>query len=217
MDKKILYPILLKNFLIVCKEHKFYRDIKKQWIRDFNSTNTNEKITSCVPFFNGNLVLNKVLNMADKIIDEMSHKQRRDGSDYEYVMIATNSLLHLFLECKDYCNHDIIPQLGEEIFNRTCYQLFGNKFLEDMKKFKEENRHKRKDVMSPHNLGSLLSELVSKYHVNINRIVDKHRNIEGNIQWDELNAYLTSLYNSLKVKECVGEEMCDFEFEDDSF
>lgn len=221
MDKNTLYPILLKNFLRVCRENKFYYPLKKQWVENFNSRNGNKNYTPRKSFFNENLVLNNILEIADQTIEDMSKRQRRDGSDYEYVMIATNSLLHLFLEGKDFCNHHKIPQLGEEIFNRTCYQLYGTKFLEDMKKFKQEHPHQPHHMSEPRNMGQILSELTSRFHVNLNDIINEHRDIDGNIQWEELNNHLFSLYDSLVGKEFIDEEIADedenynYVFEDD--
>ena len=221
MDKNTLYPILIKNFLRVCRENKFHYTLKKKWISEFMGKNVASKYS----FFKEANILNYVLAKADVTITDMLQKQRRDGSDYEQVMIATNSLLHLFIEGQGYCNGDKVPQLGEEIFNRTCYQLYGDKFLEDMKKFKKENpSYKRKqDTIF---LKNVLDELVNKYHINLNRIVEENK-VNGLIQWESLNEALITLYNELSRDttndnestplDYLDEDDFGFEVDDDEF
>ena len=72
----------------------------------------------------------------------------------------------------------------------------------------------------------ILDELVNKYHINLNRIVEENK-VNGLIQWESLNEALITLYNELSRDttnddestslDYLDEDDFEFEIDDDVF
>lgn len=89
---------------------------------------------------------------------EYSEKGRRSGGSsdrYEYVTILINHLLHNLLE-KGGIHPQELGLYGQEIFDLSCFEAYGDEFLNDMDKMRQEHP----EMM---NRGKLRMQLTQEY------------------------------------------------------
>lgn len=115
-----------KFFLRVVKNNGFYFELRKQLFKlksnGFELCDDKKKINNINDFFS---IIN---NHAER---EFLRLNRPNKNVYDKVTININLMLHYTLENCGINPHKL-GSFGQEIFDLSCYHLFGDKFLEDM-------------------------------------------------------------------------------------
>lgn len=127
-------------------------------------------------------------------------KHARRNDDYERVTMMINHMLHFFLE-KGGVYPRQLGMLGQEIFDLTCYGMYGEKYLKDMQMMQREEP--RATNMKE---AALLSEFMR---------LKKQSNF--NMSWEEfLQEYLPKLNWMDNDEEiCVEDDDDFYDFDDD--
>lgn len=155
-----------RYFIRVCKNHKIYDVFKKSFYNLMRSGNDRNPFGQ---FRNINEMLNKVSDFTEK---EYEH-HKRTNDKYEKVTMMINHMIHFFLE-----NGGVHPKrlgmLGQEIFDMSCYGMYGEDFLDDM-----ERMQKTHPKVSSNKEAWLLSEFMR---------VQKNGTYNG-MYWEEFRDY----------------------------
>ena len=54
--------------------------------------------------------------------------RRRDGTIFEYIVLSINDTMHFLLE-PILSDKDLLPVIGQELFNICCFSFIGHDFL----------------------------------------------------------------------------------------
>lgn len=123
-QKKEMKDLVCKYFIRVCKNHDMYSLAKNQIITFQNCNNT--------PFG----CYKNIFELSDKlhVFTEKEYKNfAKDNTKYEKVTLMINHLLHFFLETKG-IEPMRLRMLGQEIFDLVCYNMYGDTYVNDLKK-----------------------------------------------------------------------------------
>ena len=148
--------LVCEYFIRICKNKKIYKQFKKQF-KTLNRESDN-------PFYE----IKSVFEMPNNII-KFTKDNSRDVIENNYDLITNiiNHILYFFLDRGRIVNGSKIGAYGQELFDLTCYSLYGDKFLEDMEMIKENSINRLKQ-------DKMLNELYEKYK--------KHFNCDINIE-----------------------------------
>ena len=124
--KNDVHLVVVKYFIRVMKNHDMYRKFTKSFDRVVKSDNDSNPFGNFENVYQMSVGLNNFTNRD-------LHSHSRGNTEYERITMMINHLLHFFLE-----NCGVHPKFlgkyGQEIFDLSCFKLFGNKYLEDMEK-----------------------------------------------------------------------------------
>ena len=128
MDKSYAEISLIfgKNFIRVCKDHVgVYKIFRKNLNRNLQThMGRHQNFTD-------------LCNANTKTLNDRLKEIRHFRDPYEPVAFLTNNLLANYIE-RDCPNKQVLPILGQAIFDASCNEIFGNQFQKDI--LEEEQR-----------------------------------------------------------------------------
>lgn len=124
-NKQQVLMVVCNSFLRVIKNYDMYHIFTKQFEARRRSSQGDGNV-------GGMTNLRDLMIQIEAIAKrEMEGARRMSGNEYDDITFLINVLLRNFLE-----KGGVPPQklgfYGQEIFDLTCYALFGDKYLEDM-------------------------------------------------------------------------------------
>lgn len=192
MDKNKIYEVVIKNFLIVMRERKLYHQFKKRVQSTLQAQDISDVKHPKCQVFNEAWVLNEMFHYLEHMVPQIHPQQKRDGSDFEFIVITTNCLLQKYLENSSFINSMELPRIGEDIFMRTCEKLYGKNFREEIKKLPQPTKP---------DLRMLSYELQSKFNVNVKDLVYDYtqakQELGGDIDLSEIENLIISTHQLL--------------------
>lgn len=101
-------------------------------------------IKNIISLCNGNNDIN-YLNYLANILREYTNRnlaeRTRDGTIFEYIVLSINDTIHFLLE-PIISDKDLLPVIGQELFNICCSHFVGHDFITKLpvesKKYKNE-------------------------------------------------------------------------------
>lgn len=129
-NKKEMKDLVGRYFIRVCKNHNIYSRFRSYFYKVMNSNGDRN------PFGN----FSNIEGLFDKLeifTEKEYQNHRRTNDKYERVTMMINHMLHFFLE-KGGVDPRKLGKIGQEIFDLSCYGLYGDAFLSDMDKMKQE-------------------------------------------------------------------------------
>ena len=186
MNKEKIYKTIVKHFIMMVKEYNCYYQLKKLLRRVVNADDE-LSFGSCNSFGKA-WHLNWLCEDLNKRMGDVYPLLKRDGSVYEYIVIAINELLKHYVEATSVLSHEKIPQMGERIFNKTCEELFGKRA--------EKVTRELEKICTPHrmDLRKVVNELVHRYGVNIN-VIAKNCLVNDKVDIHKFEKELIDTYN----------------------
>lgn len=130
-EKNQISQAVGEYFLRVVKNHNYYLRFKDTFFKVQNiKKSINFKVT------NGNVYLSAIHYFADKAEHEyLAHRQSE--SIYEYITIFINMILRNYLEAGG-VDPRKLGMIGQELFDLSCYGVFGDQYIDDMNKIQEQ-------------------------------------------------------------------------------
>ena len=120
-------------FLRACKNHDLYKVFKDSFHKVRKSSGDRNPFGRIDNFF-------EMLNgMSNFTINEMS-RHHNENDNYQKVTMMINHMLHFFLE-KGGVDPRRLGEIGQEIFDLSCYGLYGDQYLIDMENMKQQEQH----------------------------------------------------------------------------
>lgn len=145
--RKEMKDYVCEYFIRVCKNHDIYHIFKKS----FNKIKVSRSDRNPFGAF---YTVSELSNRLNDFTDREYSKHARNNDEYERVTMMINHMLHFFLE-KGGVDPRRLGIIGQEIFDLTCYGLYGEKFIEDMERI-QQNEPKATNVKE----ATLLSEFM---------------------------------------------------------
>ena len=191
--RKLMEDFVCEYFIRVCKNHNIYNTFMKS----FNNVMRQRSDRNPFGQFGNIFELSKKL---EEFTEREYSKHASRNDDYERVTMMINHMLHFFLE-KGGVDPRQLGMLGQEIFDLTCYGMYGEKYLKDMQMMQREEP--RATNMKE---AALLSEFMR---------LKKQSNF--NMTWEEfLQEYLPKLNWMDNDEEiCVEDDDDFYDFDDD--
>lgn len=115
--------IVGEYFIRTCKTHNLYNVFKKRFHPEI------KKNYFCSPFDAKCQSITDMFKIVGRNVTKS--EQRRSKDKYEDVTIVINTLLQYYLEGGG-VNPSTLGSIGQEIFNLSCYRIYGQDFLNDM-------------------------------------------------------------------------------------
>lgn len=184
--KKEMKDYVCEYFIRVCKNHDIYHVFKKSFKTVMTTRGDRNPFGT---FCNVSELSNKLNDFTER---EYSKHSRNDNDEYERVTMMINHMLHFFLE-KGGVDPRRLGMIGQEIFDLTCYGLYGDKYIQDMERM-QQNEPRPTNIKE----AALLSEYMRL-----------KKNPDFKMTWDEfLKQYIPML-------SWMNEE--NIEYEEDSY
>lgn len=127
--KKEMKDYVCEYFIRVCKNHDMYHVFRKS----FKTVMINRGDRNPFGMFGNISELSVKLN---DFTEREYSKHARNNDEYERVTMMINHMLHFFLE-KGGVDPRRLGMIGQEIFDLTCYGLYGDKYLKDMERMQQ--------------------------------------------------------------------------------
>lgn len=128
--KKEMKDYVCEYFIRVCKNHDIYHVFKKSFKTVMTTRGDRNPFGT---FCNVSELSNKLNDFTER---EYSKHSRNDNDEYERVTMMINHMLHFFLE-KGGVDPRRLGMIGQEIFDLTCYGLYGDKYIQDMERMQQ--------------------------------------------------------------------------------
>ena len=181
-----------RYFVRVCKNHKIYGVFRKSFYNVMRSRSDRNPFGE---FKNIHEMLDKVSDFTEK---EYEH-HRRTNDKYEKVTMMINHMIHFFLE-KGGVNPRRLGAIGQEVFDLSCYGLFGNEFIEDMERMNQTN---------PRPSNEKEAWLMNEYF----RLLS---NGEIKMTWDEFKEKYMPQFEANFQNDMMSEDEEDYQYEDNN-
>lgn len=123
VNKNAVPQIVGKYFLRVCKSRDLYGVFKGRFMPDSRKMRYVSPDGSCSSIY-------EVFERNGKIDTRKLHNK---GDEYEPITIMINNLMQYYLE-QGGVDPRKLGQVGQEIFNMSCYKIYGQQFVDDMAK-----------------------------------------------------------------------------------
>lgn len=189
--KDEMKDIVGRYFIRVCKNHKIYGKFKTSFFKVMRYRSDSN------PFGNFKNVC-EMFNMVNDFTEREYEKNRRTNDKYEKVTMMINHMIHFFLE-KGGVNPRRLGMIGQEVFDLSCYGIYGDEFLEDMERMQQEQPKPRTNKeawlmseyikeMSNGSIHMTWEEFKNRYLPQLEGI-DNIYNMEQNNQMEEIDPY----------------------------
>lgn len=129
LKRKEMKDYVCEYFIRVCKNHDIYHVFRKS----FKNVMVSKSDRNPFGLF-GNVT--ELSNKLNDFTEREYSKHARNNDEYERVTMMINNMLHFFLE-KGGIDRRRLGMIGQEIFDLTCYGLYGDKYLQDMERMQQ--------------------------------------------------------------------------------
>lgn len=126
------YLIVGKCFLRVIKNKGLYHAFKKSYYNfirnsDFRRTDGKRDLYAVFEYLNS------------VAIKDYERYRRSTTDKYERITFIVNTMIRNFLESRNSELNLNLGKFGQEVFDLSCYKIYGEEFIHDMEKFNKEH------------------------------------------------------------------------------
>lgn len=125
--------IIGEYFIRVCKNHNVYHVFQKRFRPQVGLHMYKTPFDT-----NAHCLTDMFMTVGNHVNNHIKDMRRHSGDKYEPITIIINTLMQYYLEGGG-VNPSILGELGQEIFNLSCYRIYGQSFLDDMERERQSN------------------------------------------------------------------------------
>lgn len=146
--KKEMKDFVGEYFIRVCKNHGIYGTFRQSFYSLIPSSKNPFGRYKNIP---------ELLEGLQQFSDKEYEVHCRGNDKYEKVTMMINHMIHFFLE-RGGIDSRKLGMIGQEIFDLSCYAIYGDEFIEDMENMQQPKPRNEKEAYL---LGIYLSHLQS--------------------------------------------------------
>lgn len=116
----VMIKIVGRIFIHELKNYTFYSQVRNEIMEIIKANN----FPSIDDFFKSCFLKSK---------SEYEQLQFKRIQEYDMIIAYVNVLIRTFLENKSYVKQDLLPKIGQVVFDTSCKKLYKDKFEKDMR------------------------------------------------------------------------------------